>query len=434
MQDLPNTDDPGSMQADTNISPAPAEESAEPEAPEAAPTDFGRNVWMLAIIVGVVVVAWIASIVTHRRTPDQEQAAPRPEPPMPQQPRAPQASIPVPSAALEFRVVGSEETFVLASEPLRLSPGGPAYRLPRLFNVSQRAAATSIERFVRMPGRRADQKPVPVTDPDGAAFRLARETEGLAAGDRVVALSINSTDRAYPVQGLKTCLAVRDTVAGAPVFVCWNDITQTATCLLPQVGGAEVDWLDAGLTYGGNAVVYDAASGSLWDTASGMCLAGPRSGESAPTVPVVVWPWGTWSADNPDVSVLTPPRQPATGRGAEPETADIVTPTDLYLRMQRPTGTAAGTLKDRDFVLGVVRGGVARAYPLGALDESGSRVISDSPGGQPVEVRVTSWRTGYTLAGGKPVDASVMLWFAWQAAHPETDVFRPAESVAEPGD
>jgi hypothetical protein len=45
-----------------------------------------------------------------------------------------------------------------------------------------------------------------------------------------------------------------------------------------------------------------------------------------------------------------------------------------------------------------------------------------------VEVVVTSRRTAHARSEGEPVDAAVMLWFAWKENHPETELYEVEEA------
>ena len=45
--------------------PTEPEDGDEEELPEAAPTDFRRNLWLLYVMVAVVVVAWLASLLAR---------------------------------------------------------------------------------------------------------------------------------------------------------------------------------------------------------------------------------------------------------------------------------------------------------------------------------------------------------------------------------
>ena len=45
--------------------PEQQEDQKEPDVPEAAPTDYRRNVWLLAFMVAVVVTAWLVSVMRN---------------------------------------------------------------------------------------------------------------------------------------------------------------------------------------------------------------------------------------------------------------------------------------------------------------------------------------------------------------------------------
>jgi hypothetical protein len=333
---------------------------------------------------------------------------------------------------LTYQVVGGERSLVLAAPALTISPGGAPYRLPRMFDVTQTAPQFELRRLVRIPGRRADQVGALSPETDGVSVRSAPLVDELIPTERVVVVAHSGATRAYPVRVLQGCLGVRDDLGDARVFVCWNDLTQLARCLVAGVDGRDVEWADAGLLYGANNVLYDAESGSLWDSSSGICLAGSMAGQAAEIVPAAVWPWNRWRDRQVGADVLMTPRLSGPPRAEELDPTRALRATDLYLQATRqPAEPSIGPLDARAFVLGVSIGGQARAYPLAELAQAGIEHVVDSVGGQAVDVTITSSRTARATSAGGPIDAPVMLWFAWQEVHPASDVYSPVPEQAD---
>ncbi len=83
-------------------------------------------------------------------------------------------------------------------------------------------------------------------------------------------------------------------------------------------------------------------------------------------------------------------------------------------------------LPAKAFVLGLEVGSRHRAYPLQALLAAGQRTLKDQLDGRSVVINVSSPWTAYARsADGKVLDASLMLWFAWKWVHPDTEVWSP---------
>ncbi|MCK4375654.1 MAG: DUF3179 domain-containing protein [Candidatus Brocadiae bacterium] len=402
----------------------PEQEAAAETEPAPVPTDFRRNFWLLAIILGVVVFAWILTVLWKRVPEGMEDLPPtgamRPPPPPVQQ-----RPVPRPAPVTVSRVIGSASEVILASPARSLQPGGVAYRLGRLFDITQRTAAFRAEDLIRVPGRWADQREGLVEGrPPGLKFQPAGEVAPMEPLNRVVVVSAGEEVRAYPARILLAYGGVCDRIADVPVFVCWSGATQAARCWVARIDEREVEWRDAGLVYAGNDVYYDAETGSLWDLFSGVAIAGPAAGRSANPMPTTVWPWEEWKAQHPSALVLTTGLDKLGGRGLQVQRA-----IDFYLQSHqlpfelehfRPD---TSPLPAKTFILGVAMEGEARAYPLARLVGDGIEIVTDAVGGKAVQVHVTSSRTAYATSDGQTLNAPVMLWFAWQEAYPETDVY-----------
>jgi hypothetical protein len=421
----PTAGEPPSPPAGPQPGGGPPPDGAEPQAPEPAPTDFGRNIWLLVIILVVVAVAWLLSL---RAGTSAVAAGAAPPSPQTQGPSAGPPEIPPAAPVLAYQVVGSDRSYVLASEALTLRPGALPYRLPRLFDVTQRAPGFQVQRLARLAGDAMDQlAPFRASEGAGGTSAAAASAPAPGAEDRLVVIGEAGSLRAYPVAALSGRLGVYDTVEGRPVLVCWDDLCQDARCLVAASGGEPVEWKDAGLVYRAARLFYD-GGGSLWDSFSGLCLTGPRSGQSAQVVPAAVWPWQEWRDQHPDAPVTAPAgvRQPL----RRPRSAQYLEA--VRARLAAENG-GSGPLKPEAFVIGVAAGGQARAYPLAALYGTAPRRAADHVGGLAVEVQATSDRTGYATSEGRLIDAPVMLWFAWRMVHPESDVYSaPAQPAGLP--
>jgi len=231
-----------------------------------------------------------------------------------------------------------------------------------------------------------------------------------------VVVHADGETRGYPVAQLERCAGIVDVLAGRPVFVTWDSLSQAARCLVRQVDGRMLEWRDAGLFCRGGALLYDDATGSLWNSLSGTALTGPLAGTSARTLPAVVWPLGRWRDENPDVPMMAVPEGPEGVAQAYLQSPELPLRPRNYDPEHSPIPVKA-------FVLGVAFEGKARAYALSRLVDAGKRELTDVLAGRQVEIHVTSPRTGYATVDGRVLDAPVILWFAWKEARPETSLY-----------
>jgi len=402
--------------------PADETQQPEPETPEPAPTALGRNYLLLVIILITVLVAWVISLLSSHRpqaeTAVDTTAAPSPSAaPAPRQPQAP--SMPTGKTPSVLEVAASGQRAILAAPSQALDAGGPVYRRARLFDITERSETFQMKGLIRFGGQWADQRGTLDLDANAQGlFRTPEEAGHVKPDERVVVLRAGGQTRAYAVPVLRGYVGVEDTLGDLRVLVSWHFFPQAAACLIAERNGKPIQWRDAGLTYRGADVYYDADSGSLWNGLTGEALTGPHAGKAVGVLPVEVWTFEDWRAQNPDGKVLA-----ATPGGGIPPAS----PTHYLQSTYLPPGLLVfnsenSTLPAKQFVLGLVVDGKPRAYPLGPLADAQQEAI-DSLGDRRVEVRATSQRTGHVRVDGQRADAAVMLWFAWKELHPDTTVY-----------
>jgi hypothetical protein len=208
----------------------------------------------------------------------------------------------------------------------------------------------------------------------------------------------------------------------------------------------------------------DEETGTYWQQVTGIAIAGPLKGRQLTLLPQDELTFGLWKRSQPNGTVLAPlPLFASKYEKATWETEIAKLPTVIH-------GTK-GTLNDRETIIGVVRNGVAQAYPLSKLTVQSS-VLLDSVGGEPImlvlgpdgkSVRVFSRNIGghalefYVRGAGTGSDAWALLeatslsewnfdgcalngdmkgqclaridalkdnWFDWEHYHPKTGVYR----------
>ena len=402
---------------------------------EAAPTDFRRNLWILIIILAVVAAAWVVNRIVGT---EPEGDAEPPPPPAPAETSTPQEPARQPPSYAELvdaqrragrlavhSVIAGKRRYIVAS-PAHISPGAEQAVPPRLFDVTRTAEGFDLEDLVHQPGAYAGRFPVlGQSSDDPAQFAPAKDVGFLAPHERVIVVSEGEDARAYPVRILNIHSAIRDELAGTPILVCWSFVTQMPRCFVIPEQDAGGDWGASAKFYRGNPVLYDTATGSLWDTFSGLALTGPKAGTRLSRLPATVHPWGEWQKRRPESRTLS------TDTDHSQEVADGVASylDDPGRRFPVPgyDPETSGGPPPKAFVIGVEAGGQARAYPLLSLLEARGNALEDELGGQKLTITVTSLRTAQaTDAEGRLLDAPVMLWFGWKAAHPDTELWSPS--------
>jgi hypothetical protein len=210
---------------------------------------------------------------------------------------------------------------------------------------------------------------------------------------------------------------------------------------------------------GGNLVLQDTQTGTLWQQATGEAFQGPLKGKRLPRVNFQITSWGHWRADHPNTLAMVPdPRDMAAYQGMDQRISEPfweMQPASMALRVD-------SRLPPHTMVLGIETD-AASAYPIDTIKDE--LLISDRVGSVPVlivytpstdTVRIFSRRLGQNVLEFKSTNQARMIdketesewnsdgkclsgahqgaeleslivepafWFAWAEFHPGTAVY-----------
>jgi hypothetical protein len=176
----------------------------------------------------------------------------------------------------------------------------------------------------------------------------------------------------------------------------------------------------SGRLYKSNVLIYDHQTESLWSQLMEKAVTGPLAGKRLKTLPSTRSSWKAWKKKKPGTLVLSTDTGYERDYGGDPYKGYYQS-----LGIWFPVGEVRKDLSPKEMVLGIEVGGKARAYPLAELRKR-SGTIRDEVGGEPVQITVTpdGEVTGVLDRDGNPIPPTFSYWFAWQAFHPETTVYR----------
>ena len=280
-------------------------------------------------------------------------------------------------------------------------------------------------------------------------------TLGLPPEEWVLGVEWGGEARVYPIAALWKHHTINDQVGGKPLLISFCRKCYGAVAFDPQVDGQALT-LEVFGAYQGAVVLADDKTNSLWSALTGVALAGPMLGSRLDLAPLRLTTFAQWLTMHPDSSA--------------PDPAGMVRPARWlpgkykFGRSWRQTVSRwDDRLPERTFVLGVEAGPATRAFVL-SVDEPGPRLYQDEVGGTPivllappgawplafdrrVDGRVASFHldgdrivddAGKTwTADGREADSSsegrslafvpsrITEWYAWAAAHPDTEISRP---------
>ena len=247
---------------------------------------------------------------------------------------------------------------------------------------------------------------------------------------------------------------------------------------VPEISDQRIEFGTSGMLYRSNKLMYDRATETLWRQFLGEPVVGPlaSSGIKLKKLPITLTTWGEWKASHPDTTVLSQ----ITGVYQSIFYVPEDDPSAIYYtyfnssRTMFPVWLQSAALATKAQVLGVLLGGVPKAYLLRALtdvpvfndsigknglvvvteplhggaraylaDRDGVRVTFEEDLGGPLGARTlvdsngVTWRV--TDAALVPDDGSAPLvriptnnafWFGWYSNYPLTLVYPLPEEAS----
>ena len=285
----------------------------------------------------------------------------------------------------------------------------------------------------------------------------------LSSSALVLGVVVNGEARAYPHNVLWYHEIVNDVLGGKPIVVTYSPLTGSGIVFSADVGGSSLSFGSSGEVIDSNLVAYDRTTESFWSQMNRRASCGKLVGKSLTMLPVVDATWAAWRSLHPDTSVVSFDTGFSRNYNQYPYGSyDQVGNTQLLY----PQSFIDSRLPEKQPVLGLVEGSLARAYPYSKL---GSRAaINDVVNGIPVlvvfdaaskmalpfdrrvqgqtltfdaqssgfpfELRDRETQTVWDLTGRavsgplsasslKPLATYSAMWFAWASFYRGTDVY-----------
>jgi hypothetical protein len=131
----------------------------------------------------------------------------------------------------------------------------------------------------------------------------------VVSDDIVVGVTIGSEARAYPMRYLQWHEVVNDEVAGVPIAVTYNKLSDSVVVFDRRVDGATLTFGYSGLLLNSNLVMYDDQPGarsdgeSLWSQLKFEAISGPKAGTKLAVIPMFYGKWSQWIESHPQTMV-----------------------------------------------------------------------------------------------------------------------------------
>lgn len=260
---------------------------------------------------------------------------------------------------------------------------------------------------------------------------IGEASKQLSDSEPGVALEINNVSRFYPFQILVWHEIVNDTIPvlgrvegnGKRVLVTYCPLCLSGIVFDPMVNGERVEFGTSGKLWNSNLVMYDRKTESLWSQILGESIVGEMTGTQLKVLPSDQIRFGDWKKLHSGGEVLSRDTGAARFYGQDPY-GDYYTKSGTFF----PVGKKDSRLGEKEFILGIVVNGKARAYWPAAIKKAGK--IEDVFAGKTIiveyekeidAVRLFEKKSDGTLERVNPFGS---FWFSWVAAHPNTELLK----------
>jgi len=238
-----------------------------------------------------------------------------------------------------------------------------------------------------------------------------------------IALSIGGVDRFYPFQILVWHEIVNDTIDGQRVLVTYCPLCLSGIVFDPLVNNERVEFGTSGKLWNSNLVMYDRKTESLWSQILGEAIVGELTGTKLKVLSSDMVRFGDFKKLHSDGSVLSRNTGATRFYGQDPYGDYYTTPGTYF-----PVGKKDDRLSEKDFVLGIVVNGKAKAYwpeaikKLGKVEDRFENKTIVAQYEKDIDaVRLFEKKSDGTLERINPFGS---FWFSWVAAHPDTELLK----------
>ena len=257
---------------------------------------------------------------------------------------------------------------------------------------------------------------------DNPQFLTSDKADFLKDEDRVLAVTINDIEKAYPIKILDWHEIVNDKIADQYFAVTYCPLCGTGVAFSADAGNKRLNFGVSGLLYNSDVLLYDRDTESLWSQIMGEAVTGELKGVKLQHLPVLHTTWGDWKQQHPDSLVLSTDtgfrrdysRSPYSGYDKSK---------GLYFSV---SNRAPGTYHPKEQVMGVEIDGMFKAYPFAELSQTGIPGFIDMFMDRKLNVHWNEKARSAHITDeeGNMIVTTTAFWFAWYAFHPETEVYK----------
>jgi len=257
---------------------------------------------------------------------------------------------------------------------------------------------------------------------DDPKFVSAAQAAHMQPGDRILGLSVNGINKAYPIGILNWHEIVNDKISDNHFAVTYCPLCGTGVAFAADVQGQQLDFGVSGLLYNSDVLLYDRQTDSLWSQIMSKAVTGDFKGAKLQRIPVEHTSWADWTKQHPQTLVLSNDTGYSRDYRRNPYSGYEDSRT-LYFQV---ANKAPAYFHPKERVIGLEIDNRFKAYPFSEIDKAGKTILKDEFAGQRIELHWDKHNQKASImdASGNKIAAIEGFWFAWFAFHPDTELFR----------
>ncbi len=259
---------------------------------------------------------------------------------------------------------------------------------------------------------------------DQPVFVSANQAGYLKEQDRVLGLHRNGISKAYPISIMNWHEIVNDEIGGEAAVVTYCPLCGTGVAFSAHAGGKQLNFGVSGLLYNSDVLLYDRETESLWSQLLTRAVSGPMKDTSLKLISLQHTTWADWLKRHPQTLLLSTDTGYSRDYKRDPY-AGYEDSNGIYF----PVSHQDPRYHPKERVLGIEVNGQFKAYPFAELSQTDG-LVHDQFNGKALSIHYDkdSHSARINDADGKPLPGITSFWFAWLAFHPDTAVFKAAQT------
>jgi hypothetical protein len=245
------------------------------------------------------------------------------------------------------------------------------------------------------------------------------EANYLKSSDKVIGIFMDGTAKAYPINILNYHEIVNDSIGSKSYAVTFCPLCGSGITFSSLVKGKNLTFGVSGLLFNSDVLMYDKQTESLWSQLEILSVTGKYSGSELEILPTEQTTWQEWKDKYPETKVQSIETGHSRDYRKNPYEGYDQTE-NLMFGVDNQNKKYA----NKELTLGIEVNGIYKAFPFSELDKSKPEFLQLIGGKWLKVIYNKKQKSAMVKTENNELYPSVTLfWFAWNAFHPETEIY-----------